>query len=89
MNYQINTYFILISLILGFIISFFYVRKFNLLFLGNFIIISLIFLILFYFLAERKELFKNDEVENFQIEEESNNMNYQEENQNMKTEEEH
>lgn len=90
MNYQINTYFILISLILGFIISLFYVRKFNLLFLGNFIIISLIFLILFYFLGERKELFKNQEIEDFQNEEsEESILNDEEQYPNQFTEEEH
>jgi hypothetical protein len=46
-----NNLFIIVSLILGFIISLFYNRNFNKMFIFYFIIISIIFYVLFYFLG--------------------------------------
>jgi hypothetical protein len=46
-----NNLFILISIILGFIISYYYIRKFDILFFSIFLIVSVIFYIIFYYLG--------------------------------------
>ena len=60
-----NNSYLIISIILGFLITLFYIHQFDLVFLGNFILISFIIYIIFYFLGNReavsKEMFQNAE----------------------------
>ena len=60
-----NNSYLIISIILGFLITLFYIHQFDIVFLGNFILISFIIYILFYFLGNKevvnKEMFQNAE----------------------------
>jgi len=62
--YKNNSY-LIISIILGFLITLFYIHKFDTIFLGNFILISFIIYVLFYYLGNKEvsENFINPEQE--------------------------
>ena len=65
-----NNSFLIISIILGFLITLFYIHQFDIVFLGNFILISFIIYIIFYFLGNKevvnKEMFENNEEIDFE-----------------------
>ena len=60
-----NNSYLIISIILGFLITLFYIHKFDTIFLGNFILISFIIYVLFYYLGNKEvsENFINPEQE--------------------------
>ena len=60
-----NNSYLIISVILGFLITLFYIHKFDTIFLGNFILISFIIYVLFYYLGNKEvsENFINPEQE--------------------------
>ena len=74
-----NNSYLIISVILGFLITLFYIHKFDTIFLGNFILISFIIYVLFYYLGNKEvsENFINPVQEN--QEEENNEEEYHEE----------
>ena len=49
-----NNSYLIISIILGFLITLFYIHKFDTIFLGNFILISFIIYVLFYYLGNKE-----------------------------------
>ena len=81
-----NNSYLIISIILGFLITIFYIHNFDIIFLGNFILISFVIYILFYYLGNKEfsENFENNSEEDNNIEEnnndtEENNNNTEEE----------
>ena len=90
-----NNSYLIISIILGFLITLFYIHKFDTIFLGNFILISFIIFVLFYYLGNKEvsENFINlgeehHGEEHHMKQEEEHHMN-QEEEHHMNQEEEH
>jgi len=69
-----NNSYLIISIILGFLITLFYIHKFDTMFLGNFILISFIIYILFYYLGNKEisESFVDFEGEDTENKEEVN-----------------
>ena len=84
-----NNSYLIISIILGFLITLFYIHTFDTIFLGNFILISFILYILFYYLGNKEvsENFVDFEEEQEQQNEMEENQNQMEENQNQMEEE--